>query len=793
MDMETCGEKNSQEIRRNPIDIVSGIREMRDRMKKTRYYCCALLPGIISIILFCFVFSIWNWDINVPISYEGDTVSLLETLGVFIRCEPRSSVTSLGAPYISNLYHNLWDADIPLLIMWCIAKITKSVGCSVNLYYILTYGLSAICMSFVLRKLKVSVFSATIGGVIYSFIPGHFLRGESHLFIGSCFALPLSILVVIYMMRGELCKTEYLLHKRLSLYSLFSSVDKKMIFCVFTIILITFSSLYYGIFLLFLITFATLYAVIEKKHFRYLFYYILLCIIQGACIVILYFPKIVSDLFDNNFEQITVITRSMPDVEIYGLKLVQLILPIVGHRISFFSDITEKYNSSMPLVNENYMSSLGTVMSLGFLISVFSVFFAFVKKEKEIVLLGKLNLFMFCLSTVGGIASFIGMINYNIRCYNRFSFLIGIVSIIVIMKLFDLLFIRIKKAFRKKSIQEYKYKLLRVIVGVVVLCIAIWDQTSADWSFTEQNGKQASRIYYGDKEFVNAIEQYEDDTAMVLVLPFSCGNKGILGYTSDDVYAMYAERILSIHANHSKWSTGDVAGGRGDRLLDNLSKQNYSEMINYASAIGYSGMALYYTGYEEGELQILKEVLKGKLGDPVITNENGRWEYYSLSNYTQIVKNKYSSEEWSKIKELCYNNKIKAVTASLINNGQEVGKTDEMIEILPQTVQYGPYISLKEGNYKIVIRGEDLQNAEFSCTCDQGQKSIAIENVVKEANIVTYEISLTELAENVEFVCKNLEEQNINIKDIHYFDKEKASDEDLQNYFRFLEVTEMEK
>lgn len=33
MDMETCGEKNSQEIRRNPIDIVSGIRKMRPAMK----------------------------------------------------------------------------------------------------------------------------------------------------------------------------------------------------------------------------------------------------------------------------------------------------------------------------------------------------------------------------------------------------------------------------------------------------------------------------------------------------------------------------------------------------------------------------------------------------------------------------------------------------------------------------------------------------------------------------------------------------------------------------------------
>lgn len=104
-----------------------------------------------------------------------------------------------------------------------------------------------------------------MGGIIYAFIPGHMLRGEAHITIGSCFTLPLIVLSVIYLCNGSLCKPDYQETDRLTMRETFFSIDKKMLFCVTSLVLTTFTSLYYGIFALFLISFAFVYNLIQQK------------------------------------------------------------------------------------------------------------------------------------------------------------------------------------------------------------------------------------------------------------------------------------------------------------------------------------------------------------------------------------------------------------------------------------------------------------------------------------------------------------------------------------------------
>ena len=49
-----------------------------------------------------------------------------------------------------------------------------------------------------LRKMGIMKKFSVIGAILYAFIPGHYQRGEGHIYVGSCFAIPLIIVVAIH-------------------------------------------------------------------------------------------------------------------------------------------------------------------------------------------------------------------------------------------------------------------------------------------------------------------------------------------------------------------------------------------------------------------------------------------------------------------------------------------------------------------------------------------------------------------------------------------------------------------
>lgn len=708
--------------------------------------------------IFVYVFHLWNYNLNVPFTYSGDVVGVLQRINVFVRGESLSNVQSLGAPYGVNLYHSLFEAYFPQLFMYVFAKITNSAGLSLNLYYILTYVLSAMCTYFLLRKMEVSEITSMTCGIIYAFIPGHMLRNEGHLFIGSTFVLPLMVLSIMYLAEGQLCKMEYQGKDRLNVKEVFLSIDRKMIFCVLCFVLTTFSSLYYGIFALFLLTFAAVYVAVDKKQWRHFLYYFILCVTELICVILIYFPIILSAKLDKEFHPVEIITRVIGDVETYGLKLIQLLLPIKGHRLSFFASITEEYSTSFPLVTENQVSCLGMIMAAGFLISLIIVFFNLThnKGDKELIFCGKINLFIICLAGIGGGASIIAFINYNIRCYNRFSFYIGLFSIITIGKIFDVLW----KIFEQKEHNEKRLLMSRVLTAMIIVCIAIFDQTTESMAYSKSSAAEVEKIYNNDKNFVREIENHEEENSSILVLP-----------TEPGISTEYGEIFLQVHSEISNWSVGSYPGDQSSRFLDNLKRMSPDGILKIACAMGYSGVAIYYPGYGEENLQKYKEVLDSNLGQVLFENKNGTWGYYSLKHYRKKMEEKFTKDEWEKLEEICYDNNF--TFSSVLGKNLYCTDKDTIIDkntmiIPPGGIQYGPYTILSEGNYKVLIKGENLKNVDFICTSDKGQSNIKMYNLQKNKAFVSYEIYLDKNTDDVEFICSNTSKKNIKVEKIEY-------------------------
>ncbi len=79
-------------------------------------------------------------------------------------------------------------------------------------------------------------------------------------------------------------------------------------------------------------------------------------------------------------------------------------------------------------------------------------------------------------------------------------------------------------------------------------------------------------------------------------------------------------------------------------------------------------------------------------------------------------------------------------------------------------LQYGPYVSLGPGTYRVKYVGKNLDKARFKATADKGVRKLNITNVNKTESELTYEFQLDTRTDYVEYVVSNDEETTVTIR-----------------------------
>src|SRR5689334_5088007 len=72
-----------------------------------------------------------------------------------------------------------------------------------NLYYLLTYPLTALTAMLVFRWLGLTLPAAATGALLYAFQPYHHIRWELHYFLAAYWLVPLSSIPALMICRGE--------------------------------------------------------------------------------------------------------------------------------------------------------------------------------------------------------------------------------------------------------------------------------------------------------------------------------------------------------------------------------------------------------------------------------------------------------------------------------------------------------------------------------------------------------------------------------------------------------------
>lgn len=594
--------------------------------------------GILQFTLGVFIFFIctvlllqlWNADINIPFGYSGDYLSASAMIKTTIDQGWYIHNPMLGAPFELNMNnYPLGGDNFNFILIKLISLFSNNYAVVTNLFYLVTYLLAYVISFFVMRYLKINFTYSLFGSLLFTFLPYHFFRGNGgHLFLTGYYIIPLVILVSFWIFEGKIkliptSKNQF---------------TKKHFLSYMTAILIASTSVYYAFFAGFFWMVSAVYTGINKRDRHAIYNGSLLTIVTVLMLVVNFMPTIIYKM--TNPLNTEVAYRSPIDSEIYGLKIVQIFMPILDHRISLFNDIAQRYLKAAPLVNENHTVSLGILGSIGFLILIFSLFYR--KKSKfpklmSIQNMGILNIYAILLSTIGGFSFLIAaFITPSIRGYNRIIPYIGFMSLLCVVIFMQIL---------DEKYQGEKYSFLLKISMVLILVLGILDQTSEKMIPNYIGIKQE---FESDKVFYGQIEKELPSNSKIFQLPYiPFPEHPVVNKMGD-----YDHLRAFLQTESIRWSYGALRGSTEDLIIRNIANQKEAELLHAISFAGYDGIMINRDGYTESSIEhYITQATKGKT---IVSNDN-KLIFIDIRDYVQSIKNSLNENQWKQEQDTILN------------------------------------------------------------------------------------------------------------------------------------------
>jgi len=581
-------------------------------------------------------------DLEVPFGDRGDV--LLN--GVLIKSLVDNGWVLrnpfLGAPYGTQLLDFPFYDNLDLALMRLIAVFTSNYAIVLNLFFLLTFPLAVVSSLLVLRNFKVSYPSALVVSLLFAFVPYHFERGESHLFLSAYFLVPPLTMVILWIWVGGSTRHD---REPRGFYLTRRQIVSAAIICV----LVGSAVSYYTFFGGYLLCMAAIVSAIRLKSPVRLSWGLGLSALTVTVLVINTSPNWLYALRHGINPEVA--KRVPVEAEIYGLKMTHLLLPISSHRIEFLQNIARKYDRATT-DGEGTTASLGMIGDVGFIFLLgWVVCYPQGWTNSEIPGgLAVLTLSAVLLSMVGGFgAIFNFLIDPQIRAYNRISIYIAFFSLFAVALLLDAL----------KRWMGYGGRAPYLWYGLLgaILCLGILDQTSP--SFARDYAGLKSR-YQREEEFIAEIEASIPEGGMIFELP----NVDFPEAKPIGTMKGYDELRGYLHSRSLRWSAGAMRGRPearwaerygldvGARKIDvgpegkpGIALQLPPQALDALAFAGFSGIYIDRQGFWDRGVSIVSQ-LQSILCEVPIENEDRRIAFFNLSAFTQALRAKYTPEQW---------------------------------------------------------------------------------------------------------------------------------------------------
>jgi phosphoglycerol transferase len=603
-------------------------RQKKDLVISILAYLTAIILCVL--ILIC-VMELWRADLKIPFRYSGDALwSCISIKGVIDNGWYLHN-NYLGMPQGLDAYDFPSTESFHFLLIKFISFFNSDYAYVMNLYFLLTFPLTTMTSLYVFRQFNIPYIPSIITSLLYTFLPYHFMRGETHLFLAAYYTIPLIVMVVLWLTTENNFLFKYDENSGKQKFEFnFQSISS-----IFICLLISSTGLYYAFFACFFILIGGIYLLItERKKYKLLAVETLIILIVAGTIINI-IPNMI--YISKNGINSEAVQRHPVETEFYGMKIDQLLMPVDGHRLPAASGMKDRYNKIAPIVNENSTSTLGLIGSIGFLVLISRILFNRTKESNINVesSIGLLNISAVLLATVGGFSYFAALIIPGIRSYNRISVYIAFFSFFA----FNLLLVRLYQKYISTKAAHYLYCGL---LGLILI-IGILDQTNRlfipPYDLTKAE-------YESDENFIKNIEESLPSNAMVFQLPYIVFPEN-LTETRIVCYDLFKGYL---HSDSLRWSYGAMKGREGDLWQNRVVKKPLNEFLETISLVGFSGIYIDRNAYEDKGAEIeagLKSILTN---DPIVSTDR-RLVFYNIEDYSKRLKSMYTFTEWEIMRE----------------------------------------------------------------------------------------------------------------------------------------------
>ena len=312
-------------------------------------YGAVLLLTLLGLIL---TLHLRGLDLTCPIAYGGDGMLHLMFTKAFVENGWYLHNPWLGAPFTMEMYEFPAADTLPGLVIKFLGLFTRDPALINNLFYLLTFPLASVCAFFTCRQIGLVTGPAMLSSVLYAFLPYHYFRGEAHLYLSAYFVAPLAVLVAWWVATGRFTRHDGTWR------------SGRLLLAAALCLAVSTAGVYYAFFSGIILVTATGMALLARRDGRHFLVGGLLSVLLIAGMVGCLAPTL---WYLHGHPHSAASQRVPSEAEMYGLKIVQLVLPVDGHRLPVFSAFKQRYNQMAPLVSENTSAALGATGAVGFL------------------------------------------------------------------------------------------------------------------------------------------------------------------------------------------------------------------------------------------------------------------------------------------------------------------------------------------------------------------------------------------------------------------------------------------
>jgi phosphoglycerol transferase len=569
----------------------------------------AILAALLSSFAVTLVTQLWTLPMHVPFQYTHSPTDDQQdaTLDLMLIKNIHETGWFNTNPKLNAPFEQHW-AEWPMggdLLAYTIKKgivdTTNDVPLTFNLFWLLTFPLTALIAFPVLRSLRCSWATAVVGAVLFSLAPYHFRNGAAHENLAFYVGVPVVVLLCMKVLGPDsgLPSVRDLRHRaswwRLRWYLLGA-------------VLVGVTGIYYLAFLLGLLAVCAPISALARRRPGRL---VMALLFGGVGLVTSVIANLPTLLYRwQHAPNLLGVPDRTPGVsEAYPLRLVELLSPVTAHRFGLFAALADHLYE--PGREGLGTAELGLFAAIGFVCALVTVLLRAVRNRERRgwsfeSRLGLIMLAALLIGTKGGLArvfEFVGL--QGVRAWNRIAIVVAFAAIVVFARLLDRVRVRIHRRRRRRP------GMVLTSFLVIVLAVGVLDQTSPAMM---PNPASVAALWHADGAFVASMERQLPKDAMVFELP-------VVDFPEHGaVQQLSAHDLIKegyLHSKTLRWSAGGVRGRDGEWQWP-ASLLPMRQLLRGVIAIGFSAVMLDRYGFpDDGTKQLTQ--LEHLLGTPIAT------------------------------------------------------------------------------------------------------------------------------------------------------------------------------